>query len=278
MAKTINKLQVDNFIKMLKKFFVEIDKGNYGKVENILKKLDVLSKYNYDKKKLNNDNDLVDINVDIDDVYELIDLYFLSIEIELSYNDLNKIANEITDDLYLSDDPKDKLDYIEDNLIGYVKDYYFIGQDIGQEEKDYLGGFYRDNLEKYITKIIGLLLSENIQRIYKEYYCGESYNNITKKNCNYYINFLLKLYNIVTNYSKKGWYWIEEGLELLESFVDPYRGNQIRLRKELKDKKQKDKEKKIEKVKELKRKGIKVVDISKQMGICKKTVYNYLKK
>ena len=51
---------------------------------------------------------------------------------------------------------------------------------------------------------------------------------------------------------------------MLESFVDPYRGNQIRLRKELKDKKQKDKEKNVySALEELKEKGFtKVLPIS----------------
>ena len=67
--------------------------------------------------------------------------------------------------------------------------------------------------------------------------------------------------------------WIEEGLKSLNSFIDPYRCNRNRLQKDNYKKKQE----KIEKVKCLKQEGVKVTDIAKQMGICRKTVYNYLK-
>ena len=39
----------------------------------------------------------------------------------------------------------------------------------------------------------------------------------------------------------------------------------------------KKKQEKIEKVKCLKQEGVKVTDIPKQMGVCSRTVYNYLK-
>ena len=142
----------------------------------------------------------------------------------------------------------------------------------------------KKTLNEYIVKIIELILYENIERIYKEknhelflfnysntcqkknMFC----NNISKKNCFYYIKFLIEMLYGINNSQEN---WIEEGLKSLNSFIDPYRCNRNRLQKDNYKKKQE----KIKKVKCLKQEGVKVTDIAKQMGICRKTVYNYLK-
>ena len=229
-----------------------------------------------DEKKEN--EELIE-NLNEDIINDLINLYLDTLSLD---GDIDK--SKIKDSIYLSDNPEDKLEYLKDDLVEYTKDFYLnqMYNFIAIESDDEFNS--KKTLNEYIVKIIELILYENIERIYKEknhelflfnysntcqkknMFC----NNISKKNCFYYIKFLIKMLYGINNSQEN---WIEEGLKSLNSFIDPYRCNRNRLQKDNYKKKQE----KIKKVKCLKQEGVKVTDIAKQMGICRKTVYNYLK-
>ena len=316
MAKVIRKEQIDKFLKNLNEYFVEMNKGNFINIKNKFKELKFLEEpnlnldeYEYeweclycfgddfeddideiddldddlladdfeDDRKNKNKELLENLNEEIID--DLIDLYLDTLC--LLDDDIDK--DDIKESIYLSGYPEDKLEYLKSDLVDYTKDfclnkvYYFI-----IEEDDEFNS--RSTLNKYILKIVELILYEDIERIYKEknhelslfnysntcqkknMFC----NNISNKNCIYYIKFLLEMFCNINGSQEN---WIEEGLKSLNSFIDPYRCNRNRLQKDNYKKKQE----KIKKVKCLKQEGVKVTDIAKQMGICRKTVYNYLK-
>ena len=302
MAKVIRKEQIDKFLKNLNEYFVEMNKGNFINIKNKFKELKFLEQPNLNLDDFEDDIDDVD---DLDDdlladdfeddrknknkellenlneeiIDDLIDLYLDTLC--LLDDDIDK--DDIKESIYLSGYPEDKLEYLKSDLVDYTKDfclnkvYYFI-----IEEDDEFNS--RSTLNKYILKIVELILYEDIERIYKEknhelslfnysntcqkknMFC----NNISNKNCIYYIKFLLEMFCNINGSQEN---WIEEGLKSLNSFIDPYRCNRNRLQKDNYKKKQE----KIKKVKCLKQEGVKVTDIAKQMGICRKTVYNYLK-
>ena len=310
MAKVIRKEQIDKFLKNLNEYFVEMNKGNFINIKNKFKEFKFLEEPNLNSLNLDDFEDDIDDVDDLDDdlladdfeddmknknkellenlneeiIDDLIDLYLdtlclLDDDIDKDYID----KDDIKESIYLSGYPEDKLEYLKSDLVDYTKDfclnkvYYFI-----IEEDDEFNS--RSTLNKYILKIVELILYEDIERIYKEknhelslfnysntcqkknMFC----NNISNKNCIYYIKFLLEMFCNINGSQEN---WIEEGLKSLNSFIDPYRCNRNRLQKDNYKKKQE----KIKKVKCLKQEGVKVTDIAKQMGICRKTVYNYLK-
>lgn len=217
----------------------------------------------YDFEKEIENDELMEILTERID--ELINSYFDMMGID-EYIDVN----ELKDSIYLSEDPKDKLEYLADDLVEFTKNYYSLNE-FCLEDSDCFK--YKNILNRYIVRVIGSILYENIERFYKEYFydifekkffC----NNISKKNCIYYIKFLSNIYYIINHEEN----WIKKGLEDFNNFVDPYRAKRV----QLKIKKGEEKKRKIQEVKDLKQKGIKVVDISKKMGISRKTVYNYL--
>lgn len=264
MSKAISILKIKDFIEMLRKCFTSLKKAiseelvedldeSFCQLQCCIEKIVVKSEY---KMFL----DLTDKIVD-----DLINRYLESLNISLidliSYEDIK----EIEENLYLSEDIEGKLECLAEGLVCCTMSYVKVEKVITSYNLDAI-------LLGCIESIIAFILYENIERIYKDYVGGMFPNNISQKYCNQYLKFFLELHAIISNDRED---WIENGLELIESFmkINLYRLDRNMLQKDNYKKKQE----KIEKVKCLKQEGVKVTDIAKQMGVCRKTVYNYLK-